>query len=428
MILGERYIVDAVMVSALFNSAAVFYFGTSVIEPLFYSCTIYTVFYLFTRGFKCSLGMPKYICKMMIFWASTLIASLVAPILFTGKVTRVEIGSEISYSIYSGNISWFRIIELFIMIVCAIFIYNAHVYTFDDIERIISIMVWITFAFAIWQYLSYFRIVPPNNVVSNIVYSNRTDSSYYNSYVRNEVVFKSFWLTRLYSTFLEPSYFSGFLIVSFYVLIRKEIFDKANLIKLIIVGFMGMMTLSATAYAGFVVATLLVVIQKYKERTGKNLIVYGTLLLIAFGIIISKYNLWGIINNMVINKASSYSYMIRDTWNQSALNVFIRTYGLGLGFKNARGSGLIHSLLAQFGWIGTVYFFSVFISLIREISIYFIDENTKNVSRSIIVLIIIQMSISIGILQYSIFWMIVLLVSAILYNCEDMNNTIHIEG
>lgn len=424
IVLGEKYLVDAVLVSAIFNSAAVVCIGTSIIEPLFFSCVLYSLYSILTRGLRQSIQIPRYAGIMVLFWFSTLIVSVLAPILFSGKVTRAEIGLEVVYSIYRGNVSWLRIVELLIMIVCVICIYNAHVYTYDDVERIISIMLWLTFVFAIWQYLSHFNILPPNNLISNIVYSNPTDSSYYNLYVRNQLRARSFWTTRLYSTFLEPSYFAGFLIIPFYIFLSKESFSRVNVFRLILLVFMGMMTLSATAYAGFFVAALIVIIQKRKEKTGKLLILYGLLLGVVFGVVVYKFNLWEIIDSMVIKKSSSYSYMIRNTWNQSALNVFCQTKGLGLGLKNVRGSGLIYSLLAQFGWAGTACFFSIFISIISEINRYISEDNVKKECRSIIILILIQMVISIGILQYSVLWMVVLLVSAVLYNCEfkDMNS------
>jgi hypothetical protein len=57
---------------------------------------------------------------------------------------------------------------------------------------------------------------------------------------------------------------------------------------------------------------------------------------------------------VVLNKASSESYIQRSMWNQVAYDAFVATHYLGVGIGGARASSWIYSLLSNIGAPGTL--------------------------------------------------------------------------
>jgi hypothetical protein len=61
-----------------------------------------------------------------------------------------------------------------------------------------------------------------------------------------------------------------------------------------------------------------------------------------------------VLDNVVLQKSSSDSYVARSTWNRISYDAFVATHYLGVGIGGARASSWIYSLLSNIGAPGTL--------------------------------------------------------------------------
>jgi hypothetical protein len=79
--------------------------------------------------------------------------------------------------------------------------------------------------------------------------------------------------------------------------------------------------------------------------------VLSTLLLLEPHLLDPVYR---VLDNVVLNKTSSDSYVARSTWNRISYDAFVATHYLGVGIGGARASSWIYSLLSNIGAPGTL--------------------------------------------------------------------------
>ena len=143
-----------------------------------------------------------------------------------------------------------------------------------------------------------------------------------------------------------------------------------------------------------------------------SLLLIGILIL---GIIINYTGLWDSLIKASIEKASSTSAKIRDTWNQACLQAFKDTHGIGIGLGNIRGSSFIFTLLGNVGVIGTLSYLLFIISILRTKILTHVNyNNTQNANISslkiMLIICIAAQIISIGNYNYSVFWIFLFLI------------------
>jgi uncharacterized membrane protein YqjE len=207
----------------------------------------------------------------------------------------------------------------------------------------------------------------------------------------------------MHSTFVEPSCFAGYITALFFIYLNR-LYDYKNKLKCIILIVMGVLSFSATAYMGIFCAIIftLYITNGYKKRIKKLIQIFCAFIILC--LIVYCFNLYDVIYDRIITKSESESAYVRAAWNMSSFDIFLKTYGLGLGYKY-RGSGMIYTLIGAYGWLGTI----IYIFFVLECVIEFIRcECVICLKREIyiaLLLVIILQFVSLGLLTYSVFWM-----------------------
>ena len=306
--------------------------------------------------------------------------------------------------------------ELLLYGITAVLLYNEKPFNQIDLDNLINSAFWIVLIIGVWQYTTKLGLIPRIFFLENLVYSNTaSDSIAYYNYTHFVV---NITVNRMHSSFMEPSYFAGFLNPILYYYLFKFISGKNNtkdLLKAILVFVMIILTLSTTAISLSLIVVLFIIIQlKDFRRIMKalSLLVIGILIL---GIIINYTGLWDSLIKASIEKASSTSAKIRDTWNQACLQAFEDTHGIGIGLGNIRGSSFIFTLLGNVGVIGILCYLLFIISILRTKILTHVNYNNTqypNISSLKIMLIICIAAqiISIGNYNYSVFWILLFLI------------------
>jgi hypothetical protein len=127
---------------------------------------------------------------------------------------------------------------------------------------------------------------------------------------------------------------------------------------------------SSTAYVSMVVVILLYFIdassrlgagapEEKRQMMGEFL---GVAAMSLIGIILifslneTRQVAFTLIDNMVLKKSASVSYIERSSWNQQGLQTFLDTNGLGIGLGSARTSNFFVNIIASTGLLGSLLF------------------------------------------------------------------------
>jgi hypothetical protein len=185
-------------------------------------------------------------------------------------------------------------------------------------------------------------------------------------------------ISRVASTFTEPSSagcflsaFSMFLFV--FIAYSKSLLLKKNII-IVFYFFLSCLTLyfttSTTGYVTFAVMILffavigfakLIVIGKVKKGWALKMSASILLLLVLFMIIYSNTDMQFILNEFVLNKSSTSSYVNRSASNEYSIQLLINTFGLGVGLAGHRPSSLLFLIISNLGVLGLFLFIITFI-------------------------------------------------------------------
>jgi hypothetical protein len=134
---------------------------------------------------------------------------------------------------------------------------------------------------------------------------------------------------------------------------------------------------SSTAYVsgGALGALLMIAIisRALRDRMRKHDVILLALILVGFvsAVGIHLYNekaldpIWGLLDTMVLNKASSASAMERAYFNQRSLENLSDTAGLGIGIGSSRASSWVIAVISQLGLIGSVLIAALAFELFR---------------------------------------------------------------
>lgn len=400
---GEKWVIYLVILSYIFQAAAIVVWGDRILTPNTFSCIVYILFRIFQKPDN-KFRIPKELFVLGFFLLAVLFSSLIAPLLWNG-ITYMAATESVVKMKYEGSVSWFSILELFIQYVCILLVHNSNKINMNDVDKVLSITIIIVAIVGIMQYASLLRILPQDNLIIKMVYCSNNNIAY-NTLIAKGTRYTSLLSLRMHSTFIEPSYFGGYISIVLFIYLHMTN-NKINIIKRITLIIMGVLSFSATAYVGMALAfAIKLFIEKKRKISIKRVLSYMVLFLCAF-FIIYKFQLISIINNRIFNKLSSGSAYIRTAWNKSAMEVFVSTLGLGLGHK-FRGSSMVFTLLGAYGILGTITYI-LFIMLL----IWGLWENKESVFTKVyywaLLLIIILQFISIGILNYCMFWMMLLM-------------------
>lgn len=209
----------------------------------------------------------------------------------------------------------------------------------DELYKMIRWIIKFVSIFGIIQYLTTTEIIPLRKPLELLFYND----------LSTDVVFHKLHYSRIMSTFMEPSYFAGFIVGSFYYLLNYDSKWRENVWILFLILIEIIMTRSSTAYgAFFIVGIFFFLFAKNINIKWKSV----GLLIALIGFIVVYTGFYDILDTVVFSKDTTGSFSTRTRWNIESLKVFKSSKIYGIGYKNIRGSSIIYSLLAQLGIIG----------------------------------------------------------------------------
>lgn len=415
-IMSQKALVKCVIISALFQAGAVIIIGDSLITPLTFSCLIYIIFGLYKH--KLNIKIPKFLIAFFVMWLVILFSSILSSVLFQGTVIqRVDGFLAHLTETYQGHISLYGLTELLLYGITATLIFNDKPLNAKDFDKLIDFEFWFVLIIGLWQFITKLGVIPRISLIEKLVYSNTASNSlvyYATSFPR------SLLQNQFYSSFMEPSYLSGFLGAIFYYYISKFIKEKhilKNGIKTILTFCMVVISFSTTAYAVVALACLICLIQFNKDKRIIRALGIGLLAIFTSIVIINSFGLWEKIIRSSIEKFNTNSAMIRNTWDEACIQAFKDTIGIGVGYGNLSGSGFAFTLLGSIGIIGSLSYLLFIISVLRKKSIV-LNGHDDCMSIDIaqykimLILCIAAQLVAVGRFNYSIFWMVLFILIA----------------
>lgn len=220
--------------------------------------------------------------------------------------------------------------------------------TFDEVslyEMLRGVIIFVAVV-GILQWLATMDILPIKRILKILFYNDDSMNIYFNE---NDYYHNS----RVYSTFMEPSYLAGFAVGAFYYLLSLKEKWKSNTPLFIILLIEIVLSTSSTAYAAIVlVGVIFIVNARQISLTKKCTLVFCAV--IAFAVLYLQY--YELLEKVLFNKWNSNSGVARRIMDNEALNAFYSSKLLGVGYKCVRGSSVLYSMLGEIGIIGTVLY------------------------------------------------------------------------
>lgn len=221
----------------------------------------------------------------------------------------------------------------------------------------IGIIQWI-----VTNYIPFFR------PIMKVLFYNDSSLNVYFNY--ND----SYHNRRIYSTFMEPSYFSCLLVGAFYYLLSFKSEYKKNIVLLCVILIEILLTTSSTAYLAFVIAGILFVIYSKQMKLKYKIII---IFISIMSLLILYFGFYNLLDKVIFSKSSSGSGVTRTRWNLEALEAFYSSPIIGVGYKNIRGSSIICSILGEVGLSGLICYVLIIFACTRK---FFKKNKYKNVS------------------------------------------------
>jgi hypothetical protein len=211
--------------------------------------------------------------------------------------------------------------------------------TNDEVYKILRNIILFVSIFGVIQFLTTIEMLPFRSLLEPLVYNDPS----------TDVFFHKQNYSRIMSTFMEPSYYAGFVIGAFFYILSNRNKWKENYWLLLLLLFEILMTKSSTAYGAFLIVGIVFIIFSKDMNIKWKLIGVG---LTSVSFLIVYFGFYEVLDAVVFSKDSSGSFRTRTLWNSKALQAFEGSKLYGVGYKNSRGSSIIYSLLAQLGVLG----------------------------------------------------------------------------
>lgn len=230
---------------------------------------------------------------------------------------------------------------------------------YQSIRKIIIFHV----IFGAIQILTTTNVLPLRSVLSILFYNDPS----------TDVVFHRTYYTRVMSTFMEPSYYAGFLVGAFFFLIiqKEKIYQNKLLICAITIEIL--LTQSSTAYGAFLIVGIILILFSNSFTLKQKFFIC---ILGIVGILILYFGFYSLLDAVIFSKDQTGSYSTRLRFNNTALRAFYSSPIIGIGYKNCRGSSIVYSLLGEMGIVGLgVYFlFNIVVYLTAIIGVKYSDN------------------------------------------------------
>lgn len=246
-------------------------------------------------------------------------------------------------SVFGVNALLFLQIAVYIMCFISIqFIRKAA--SKDSIYQAIRKIIIFHVIFGFIQILATINVLPLRSVLNILFYNDPS----------TDVVFHRTYYARIMSTFMEPSYYAGFLVGAFFFLIlhKKKLHQNKLLIFAIMIQIL--LTQSSTAYGAFFCVGLILILfsDSFTLKQKAFIVILGII-----GFLVLYFGFYSLLDAVIFSKEQTGSYSTRIRYNNTALEAFFSSPIIGIGYKNCRGSSIVYSLLGQMGIIGLGIYF-----------------------------------------------------------------------
>lgn len=271
---------------------------------------------------------------------NTLAVQLLALLLFAIAALSAVHGGVL------GAVS-FRLFQLMAYVFCFIAMFTAGTHLAPDFvyHAVRGITIFLLIVGAV-QLCITTGILPRTQLVNelfynDLVYSGSDNVTYFS---RNNYF-------RILSTYMEPSYYAGFIVGSFFYFLNYKEKFKENHILLAAISVEIIFTFSSTAY-GSLLVTLIIYLAFTRKGKSKYYILIGGLI----GFFVLYYGFYGVLDNVIFSKMQGGSAAARNSWNNAAWRTFLANPFLGIGYKAQRASSIFYTLLAEQGIVGFVIY------------------------------------------------------------------------
>ncbi|MDP9954610.1 hypothetical protein J2X97_000247 [Epilithonimonas hungarica] len=343
-----QYLVSALIFSSIFQATSVINISGRGIQPFFITELFFILKFLFAqKNFK-SIRIDRTSRGLFLFLLVCIVSAGFYPEIFRGIEVypgnlgideNVEFGgAHLSYS--SSNM--IQSIFLAVHVITFYMIYlKADVIDTQFIWKSIIITV-CTFIFL--GFLQYLHLLnpsvpyPSSFIFNNEVFENKDSFS----------VDGQLGITRMAATFTEPSIAGAFIAASFWAFFPQKglKFRCITLLLFICLIFNLSSTGMVTFLAGAIVYTFI-----FKR---KILIWVALSICIVYYVIISVPSLNFILNGILLDKLNTGSGINRSSADLFSWNLFLDTYGLGVGLGSHRTSSFLFNTLSNIGFLGSL--------------------------------------------------------------------------
>ena len=183
-------------------------------------------------------------------------------------------------------------------------------------------------------------VLPRLGIVKTLLYNDTTNEFIY----YNQLNYK-----RVLSTFMEPSYYAGYIIGAFYYLLSIKEKRKENYILLAFMLLQIILTFSSSAYGAFLIVGIIFIASPRETKFKLRIILLG-----LAGFFLMYLFFYDILDTVIFSKGLSESANTRYWWNRDALTMYKISPIIGNGYKSSRASQIIYTMLAEFGVVGLI--------------------------------------------------------------------------
>lgn len=351
LFLEYKYTFFLLLLSCVFQAAAIVNLGGKGITPLFFTELVVIIRCLFIHK-KTEFIYNSWIKLFLLFTIFAILTSVLFPFLFNGihvysqKLGGIDLnffagGSPLSFS--SSNIAQIVFLIINFLTVYFVFLNRNRVsstFLWSSILIVISIVLFLGF----WEYFS--KSLELNIYPFSIFNSNEGYTMLHN--------IQALGRSRLSATFAEPSMAGAFLAPSFWALYSINTF-KTKVLSFIVLCAL-FLNMSGTGLGAFISGFFVYIYFKGGYAVLK--IVFLAVFLFAFLIVFGFLDFFTLmVNSKFENNESGFIRLGADFFT---LIILLKTYGLGVGLGSHRTSGFLVNILGAVGVLGT-WFFCLFV-------------------------------------------------------------------
>lgn len=374
--------VTLTIISSVLQCSNVIEFGNLGIGPQILTSFIFIIRMIFTLKCKSKIKKSSIEKNKYIFW----LFLLLLVIMFSSYYNNVL------------NVQIAKILQLLIYILCFYLMFRAGAllgekFVYNVIKKLSIALIIIGFV----QLGITARIIPRIEIMKMLFFNDSSatgEAIYYN----RAFVYYSRYI-RIFSTYMEPSYYAGYVVGAFYYFLSIKEKRKDNLLLVVFLGLQIILTFSSSAYGAFLLVGILYILTAKEWKKKIKVLIIG---IIGFAFMYVVF--YNVLDTVIFSKMSSTSAAARISWNEMARVKFIESPIIGNGYKQSRASTIILTLLSEVGIVGLTIYVLFNISFLKYVFKKQRERSLYGISLAILSVIATQ-AIGVPDLEICTYWM-----------------------